>query len=80
MATPDDASYFKLDILNLDPVTDALLTKGAEWYEISPQRFADVCVERYIDSDPDFLAKAVRAYVDQLVADLPNAADHFELK
>jgi hypothetical protein len=82
MTTPDDSRWLNLDGLDLAPATDAYLTKGADWYRISREQFATVCVERYVDelaADPGFLDTVVRRYVDQLVADLPNAAEHFDL-
>jgi hypothetical protein len=81
MTTPSDVGW--LDSLNLDPATDAYLTRGAAWYRISREQFADVCVQRYVDelsAEPGFIDAAVSRYVEQLKRDLPNAAEHFDLR
>src|SRR6266516_6015763 len=52
--------------LDLDPVTDHLISRGAAWYGMSRGQFADVCVLRYVDevlgADAAFVAKAVKMY------------------
>jgi hypothetical protein len=81
MGTPDGTW---LDRLHLDPATDRYITKGAEFNRISREQFADACISRYVDevlsADPAFIATAVRHYVQQNLAETPNAADVFDLR
>jgi hypothetical protein len=81
--TPNDPGVY-LDGMDLDPKTDAWLTKGAAFYRISRERFAAHCVDAYVngllDTNPEFLATAVELHVINTIAESPNAAEHFELK
>lgn len=65
---------------DLDPLTKHYLARGAELDSTTEDDFMDCCIDEFMMYHPELIDRAVQEYVQGRIRDMPNLAEHFELR